>query len=85
MWSKKKEKIVGSKFAVRTIYDPLMQVLSQYLNSKEILLRKKQLIQSEYIDFLIENEENFSGKYQHKATIEKRISLFDSFIKKYII
>lgn len=85
MWSKKKEKIVGSKFAVRTIYDPLMQVLSQYLNNKEILLGKKQLIQSEYIDFLIENEENFSGKYQHKATIEKRISLFDSFIKKYII
>lgn len=85
LWSKKNGKITKSKFAVRTIYDPLMQVLSQYLKKKDALLDKKLLIQNDYIEFLVENEEDFSGKYQHKATIEKRISMFDTFIKKYII
>ena len=84
LWSTKNNRQVSSKFAVRTIYDPLMQVLSQFLSKKNILLNKKITIQQDYISFLIEHEDDFSGKYQHKATIEKRIALFDSFIEKYI-
>lgn len=84
LYSKKKDKIVSTKFAVRTIYDPLMQVLSQNLDSKDKLLEKKDKIQKDYIDFLLENEEGFSGKYQHKATIENRITLFNQFITKYL-
>lgn len=84
LWSTKNNRQFSSKFAVRTIYDPLMQVLSQYLSKKNILLNKRITIQQDYISFLIEHEDDFSGKYQHKATIEKRIALFDSFIEKYI-
>ena len=84
MWSMKNNKVVNTKFAVRTIYDPLMQVLSQNLSNKENLLNQKDLIQRDYIDFLLTNEEYFSGKYQHKATIEKRMALFNSFIEYYL-
>lgn len=84
LWSIKNNRQFSSKFAVRTIYDPLMQVLSQFLSKKNILLNKKTTIQQDYISFLIEHEDAFSGKYQHKATIGKRIALFDSFIEKYI-
>ena len=80
----KNNKVVNTKFAVRTIYDPLMQVLSQNLSNKENLLNQKDLIQRDYIDFLLTNEEYFSGKYQHKATIEKRMALFNSFIEYYL-
>ena len=84
LYSKKKDKVVSTKYAVRTIYDPLMQVLSQNLNNREILLSKRDKIQKDYINLLIENEENFSGKYQHKATIEQRIALLNQFISSYL-
>lgn len=84
LWSKKRNRAIPSKNAVRTIYDPLMQVLSQYLDRKDILLNKKDVIQKNYITFLIEHEEDFSGKYQHKATIEKRITFLNSFLEEYI-
>ena len=85
LWSKKNNSnITHSKFAVRTIYDPLMQVLSQILSHKEELLMQKDQIQQDYVEFLLLNEEEFSGKYQHKATIEKRMVLLNAFIDKYI-
>ena len=31
-----------------------------------------------------ENEEKFSGKYQHKASIEQRIALFNKFLTAYL-
>ena len=83
LYSMKKDKIVSTKLAVRTIYDPLMQVLSQNLNFKENILNHKEQIQNEYIKLLVDNEAHFSGKYQHKATIQQRINLFDQLISKY--
>lgn len=69
-------KAVKSKRASRTIYDPLMQVLSQNLDRKEILLAKKHSIQDKYKILLISTKE-FYGKIQTKATIENRINLFN--------
>ena len=83
LYSQKNNKIRSTKYAVRTIYDPFMQVLSQYLNHKQTILTHKGQIQEDYINMLLENEEEFSGKYQHKATIEERIALFDQFLSKY--
>ena len=83
LYSMKKDKIVSTKLAVRTIYDPLMQVLSQNLNFKDNILNHKEQIQNEYINLLVENEAKFSGKYQNKATIQQRINLFDQLISKY--
>ena len=83
LYSQKNNKIRSTKYAVRTIYDPFMQVLSQYLNHKQTILTHKGQIQEDYINMLLEKEEEFSGKYQHKATIEERIALFDQFLSKY--
>ena len=85
LFAKKKDKISVTKAAVRTLYDPLMQVLSQKLNFKDKLLTQKDIIQNEYKVFLLEYEKEFSGKYQHKATIERRITLLDEFIGNYLV
>ncbi len=85
LFAKKKDKISVTKAAVRTLYDPLMQVLSQKLNFKDKLLTQKDIIQNEYKVFLLEYEKEFSGKYQHKATIDRRITLLDEFIGNYLV
>ena len=76
----KNNKVSKSKKAVRTIYDPLMQVLSQYLDKKEFLLKNKEQVQIKYAELLISSSESFSGKLQHKATIENRIKLFNDML-----
>lgn len=87
LYSVKNEKTFCSKYAIRTIYDPFMQVLSQHLNSndKEKLLSFKKQINEDYKKLLIDHTEDFSGKYQHKSVIEDRIALFDKLLSKYLI
>ncbi len=84
LYSKKNNNISSTKYAVRTIYDPMMQVLSQHIDNKQNILVHKKQIQEDYITLLIDQEENFSGKYQHKTTIEQRIVLFNQLLSKYI-
>ena len=71
------DNIKKSKKASRTLYDPLMQVLSQWLPKKEILVDKKSDVQKRYMELLISNPDNFYGKIQTKTTIENRIRLFN--------
>ncbi len=71
------EKIRKSRLASRTLYDPLMQVLSQYIDNGNALLLKKYIIKEKYQNLLITQPQNFYGKIQTKATIEKRIELFN--------
>ena len=67
----------------RFIYDPVMQVLSQYLDRKELLLNKRKLIQNQFTDIIRKNPDKaFNGKLQHKASIEKRIDIFENIIIK---
>ena len=54
-----------------------MQVLSQWLPKKEILVDKKSDVQKRYMELLISNPDNFYGKIQTKTTIENRIRLFN--------
>lgn len=77
MYESINDNIKKSSKASRTLYDPLMQVLSQWLPKKEILVDKKIDVQKKYVDLLISNHDDFYGKIQTKTTIENRIRLFN--------
>lgn len=75
------------------MYDPLMQVISKYINYKDKLIKNKETIFNQirsssdlYAKYY--NEENklllFDGKYDHKPIIEQRINYFDSIINQFI-
>lgn len=75
------------------MYDPLMQVISKYVNKKDKLIENKESIidkirssDNMYEQYYTEDKNIllFDGKYDHKPIIEKRINYFDSIIKGFI-
>lgn len=75
------------------MYDPLMQVISKYINYKDKLIKNKdtifnQIRSSSDLYAKYYNEESklllFDGKYDHKPIIEQRINYFDSIINQFI-
>ena len=81
MWDFKKGNPIQKRSAVRTIYDPMMQALNEFLPYKDAILLKKDEIQIAYIDLFKEHFEDFSGKIQHRATILARKELFIKMIE----
>lgn len=67
-----------------TIYDPMMQVLSELLEYSEILIRKKREINKEIIKFYKKNYEIFEGRNSNKSDIEKRIEKMKKFFLKFL-
>jgi len=84
-----KSKGKQSKKITKTIYEPLMQSISKYLDYKESLLKNKKEIRenkfSNQEDLTLENGKKlFDGKYNHRSVIEKRIEYFDKLFELYI-
>lgn len=78
-----------NKRPTTVIYDPLMQVFSQYLDKKNILISKKEEIKNiktkEIHNIKATNGKLlFDGKYDHKPIVIQRIDYFDDEIKKII-
>ena len=67
-----------------TIYDPMMQVLSELLEYSEILIRKKREINEEIINFYKKNYEIFEGRNSNKSDIEKRIEKMKKFFLEFL-
>lgn len=67
-----------------TVYDPMMQVLSNLLPYKEILVNKKVDIQVEIKNFYKEKYELFEGRKNNKVDIEKRIFELKKFFERYL-
>jgi hypothetical protein len=76
----------------KTVYDPLMQSISKFLDKKPILLEKAEHIKAQKFkdtaNLLIpgkeKNNELFDGKYNNKNNIELRIKYFDNFFDSII-
>lgn len=68
-----------------TIYDPLMQCLSNLLPYKETLIKQRENICNDIMLFYQENYTDFEGRSNNKADIIKRIEKLDDFLKKYIM
>lgn len=76
IWEFRNGELKKKNSAVRTIYDPLMQVLNYYLSQKNTILTKKQQLQELYKNIFREKQKEFSGKIQHRATILAREEIF---------
>ncbi|TYS45744.1 DUF262 domain-containing protein [Bacillus infantis] len=68
----------------KVVFDPLMYVLSNYLEHKETLLDKSEEIRVDILEFYKENYEQFGGRNTGKQEVLSRIELFDAFFKKYL-
>jgi hypothetical protein len=78
-----------NKRPTTVIYDPLMQVFSQYIDNKSALINKKEEIKNiktkEIHQALADNGKLlFDGKYDHKPIVIQRINYFDNKIKDII-
>ena len=76
----------------KTIFDPLMQVISNKLENKKLLLENKKSIKEEtfkdqkklYIKEKTKNDELFDGKYNNPSNVFARMKYFDEIIESVI-
>jgi hypothetical protein len=68
----------------KILYDPLMQVLANNLNSKEIILAKKQEITKGLEAFHKEKYEAFKGRDTNKTKVIDRIEILNDYINSFI-
>jgi len=61
----------------KTIYDPIMTVLSQKLDKSEELICKKEIVKKRTIELMKDNPELFNGRKGTKSDIAKRIDAFN--------
>lgn len=67
-----------------TIYDPLMQVLSDYTKNPQQLLDQRDRISKSMCDFYKENYAVFEGRNNNRADIEKRIEKLKGFFTSFL-
>ncbi|MBE4579683.1 hypothetical protein BOO30_19250 [Vibrio navarrensis] len=84
MYRKRKDKWGWYQRATTAIYEPLTYVLSTLIEHEESLLKNKELIQNDLIEFYTINYDDFEGRNTNTSTLNKRDELFEDFFKKYI-
>lgn len=78
-----------NKRPTTVIYDPLMQVIAQYVEKKDKLIEKKDSIRDIKSKKLHEEYASngkllFDGKYDHKPIVEQRIKYFSDLISEIV-
>lgn len=68
----------------KTIYDPVMTVLSQKLEYADSFLKNKKQIMAATIELMKNQPELFNGRKGTKSDIAKRIDAFDAMFNKFI-
>ncbi len=68
----------------KILYDPLMQVLSKFVDKSEILISKKEEIIQATKAFHIDNYETFKGRDTNKTKVTERIELLNNFFNSFI-
>ncbi|QLE53593.1 DUF262 domain-containing protein (plasmid) [Nostoc sp. C057] len=76
---------------LKTIYDPMMQAMANYISKKQILLTNHEFIRNNLYsnkDLLYVKEENnrplFDGRYNNKKDVQARIKYFQGFLQGFI-
>ena len=67
-----------------TVYDPLMQILSQLLKYKDELISKKEVIHQELEIMYKEKYFIFEGRNTNKNNVEERYKTYKEFFSKFI-
>lgn len=68
----------------KTIYDPVMTVLSQKLEYADFFLKNKGQVMAATIELMKNQPELFNGRKGTKSDIAKRIDAFDAMFNKFI-
>lgn len=68
----------------KTIYDPVMTVLSQKLDYADSFLKNKDQVMAATIELMKNQPELFNGRKGTKSDISKRIDAFDAMFNKFI-
>ena len=67
-----------------TVYDPMMQILSQLLEHKDILLRKSEIIQRDIESLYMDHYTIFEGRNNNKNNVEERYEVYRSFFTAFL-
>jgi hypothetical protein len=70
--------------SAKTIYDPLMSVLSQYYNTEFKLLYDQDRRVEQLKAFFMANKQSLNGKKSNKSDIENRIKIYSNLIQSLI-
>ncbi len=68
----------------KVIYDPLMMAISNYVESSDTLLSKKDLIQKDTYDLQKEQYQILGGRNTNKKDVIERYDILNKFFQKYI-
>lgn len=68
----------------KTIYDPVMTVLSQKLDYADSFLKNKDQVMAATIELMKNQPELFNGRKGTKSDVAKRIDAFDAMFNKFI-
>ena len=66
------------------VFDPMMMSLSERLASKDILISKKNSINSGLVEFYTKNYDKFEGRNTNPAALEERDARFNEFFDGFI-
>ena len=79
----RKDWILYSRPAI-VLYDPIMFVLSQLLDKKQILLERKKEIIDSTMKFHQDNESKFNGRNTNRSNMIERINIVEEFFNKFV-
>ena len=68
----------------KTIYDPVMTVLSQKLEYADSFIKNKKGVMDATIELMKNQQDLFNGRKGSKSDIAKRIDVFDEMFNKFI-
>ena len=68
----------------KVLYDPIMYVFSQNLDSKDLLIEKKDDIRKGIAEFYKKEYKSFGGRNTGKSHVEDRIKKMEDFINSFI-
>jgi hypothetical protein len=83
LYRKSDDNIVQNSRPTKTLYDPIMGVLSSMLDDKDNLIRHKTAIQTDIKQFLIVKGDFFDGRKTNKSDFKTRYALIKDFLEKY--
>lgn len=81
---KREEKWFYYERPTKILYDPLMQVLSNNLHLKELMLAKKKEIVDGLADLHKKEYNSFKGRDTNKTKVQERILILDNYLRSFI-
>lgn len=84
LYRTREEKWFHYERPTKILYDPLMQVLANYLHKSDELLRNKELILSHLEEFHRKEFDVFKGRDTNKTKVSERINVLSNYFKKFV-